>query len=77
MTAWACSGEEWPAMTLVPRPADMAIRLKASVSGSTWAGVSPAAWAARSWAAITSVTAFEFLASGVIASAGSVRESAR
>jgi hypothetical protein len=77
MMAWACSGEEWPTMTLVPRPADMAIRLTASRSGSTWAGVSPAAWAARNWAATTSVTAFEFLTRGAIASAGSVSERAR
>ena len=58
-------------------PADMAIRLKASRSGSRWTGVSPAAWAARNWAATTSITALEFLTRGVIASAGSVSESAR
>ncbi len=77
MTAWARSGEDWPVMTLVPSPAARASRLTASVSGSRWAGASPAAWAARSWAATTSITAFEFLTRGVIASAGSVRERAR
>ena len=77
MTAWACSGEEWPPRTLWPRPAEMASRLTASVSGSRWAGVPPAAWAAFSWAATTSITAFEFLTRGAIASAGSVSESAK
>ena len=77
MTAWACPGEDWPPRTLVPRPADMAIRLRASRSGSRPAGMSPAAWAARSWAAITSITASEFLTRGAIASAGSVSDSAR
>jgi hypothetical protein len=77
MTACACPAEEWPARTLVPRPADMARRLMASVSGSRWAGVSPTAWAARSWAAITPATAAEFRTRGEIASAGSVSESAR
>jgi hypothetical protein len=77
MTAWACSGEEWPTRTLVPRPADMVIRLMASSSGSRPAGMSPSAWAVRSWAAITSLTAFEFRTSGLMASAGSVSDSAR
>jgi hypothetical protein len=77
MTACACPTESRPAMTTVPRPADMVIRLRASRSGSRWAGMSPAAWAARNWAATTSVTASEFLARGWIASAGSVSESAR
>ncbi|HEX6453040.1 MAG TPA: hypothetical protein VF060_26720 [Trebonia sp.] len=77
MTAWACSAGDCPARTLVASPADMAIRLKASRSGSRLAGVSPAAWAARNWAAITLVTAPEFLTRGAIASAGSVSESAR
>lgn len=36
------------------------------------AGVSPAAWAARSWAASKSITVPEFLTRGAIASAGSV-----
>ena len=39
--------------------------------------MSPAAWAARNWAAITSITASEFLTRGLIASAGSVSESAK
>jgi hypothetical protein len=65
MTACACPTESRPAMTTVPRPPD------------SWAGMSPAAWAARNWAATTSVTASEFLARGWIASAGSVSESAR
>jgi hypothetical protein len=64
-------------MTLVPRPADMAIRLTASRSASSWAGTSPAAWAVRSWATTTLVTASEFLTSGAIAKAGLVSESAR
>jgi polyisoprenoid-binding protein YceI len=75
MTAWACPGEDWPPRMLVPRPADMARRLRASRSGSRPAGVSPAAWAARSWEATTPVTAFEFLTRGPIASADSVSES--
>jgi hypothetical protein len=45
MTACACSAEEWPARTLLPRPAAMASRLRASASGSRWAGVWPTAWA--------------------------------
>jgi hypothetical protein len=77
MTAWACSTEDWPPSTLVPRPADMASRLTASVSGSRSAGVSPAAWPARSWAATTLITTSEFLTRGAIASAGSVSESAK
>ena len=77
MTAWACSTEDWPAMTLVASPADMAIRLKASKSGFSWAGMSPAPWAARNWAATTPITAAEFLTMGAIASAASVSESAR
>ena len=64
-------------MTLVARPADMVTRVRASRSGSRWTGVSPAAWAARNWAATTSITAPEFLTRGVIANAGSVSESAR
>ena len=40
----------------------MLIRLSASMSGSRSAGVSPADCAVRSWAAITSITAAEFLA---------------
>ncbi len=75
--AWACPGEDWPPRTLVPRPADMARRLTASRSGSRWAGVSPAAWPARNWAATTSITAFEFPTRGAMASAGSVSESAK
>ena len=55
----------------------MTWRLTASRSGSTQAGVSPAACATRSWAATTSMTAPEFLTSGAIASAGSVSESAK
>ncbi len=77
MTAWACPAEDWPAMTLVPRPADMVSRLMASRSGSRRPGMSPAAWAARSWAATTSLTTLEFRARGLIASAGSVSDSAR
>ena len=77
MTAWACSAEDWPARTLVASPADMAIRLKASRSGSRRGGVSPAVWAARNGAATTPITAAEFLTRGAIASAGSVSESAR
>jgi hypothetical protein len=77
MTAWACLAEDWPARTLGPKPADMASRPAASSSGTKWAGVSPAAWAARSWAATTSITAVEFRTKGAIASAGSVSESAR
>jgi hypothetical protein len=57
MMAWACPGEDWPARTLVPRPADMASRLTVSRSGSRQAGASPAAWAARNWAATTSIDA--------------------
>ena len=77
MTAWARSTEDWPARTLVASPADMAIRLKASKSAFSWTGVSPAAWAARNWAATTSITVSEFLTRGPIASTGSVSESAR
>jgi len=55
----------------------MVIRLRASRSASRWAGVSPAAWAARNCAAITSITAPEFLIKGATASAGSVSESAK
>ena len=58
-------------------PPDRATRLNASSSGFTPAGVSPAAWAARNWAASTPITAAELLTSGEIASAGSVSESAR
>jgi hypothetical protein len=77
MTAWARSAVDRSARTLLPRPEDMASRLRASASASRWAGVSPAAWAARTWAAITSITAVEFLARGATASAGSVSESAK
>jgi hypothetical protein len=35
MMAWACPGEDWPARTLVPRPADMARRLMTLM----WAGI--------------------------------------
>lgn len=77
MTAWAWSGEDCPPSTLVPRPAEMARRLTASSSGSRLAGVSPAAWAARSCAASTPITAFELLTSGATASAGSLSESAK
>ena len=77
MTAWACPGEDWPPRTLVPRPADMARRLRASSSGSSRAGVSPAACAARNWAATTPITAFELLTSGATASAGSLSASAK
>ena len=71
MTARACSIEDWSARTLVASPADMATRLNASKSGSRWTGVSPAAWAARNWAATTSITAPEFLTRGAIAGARS------
>ena len=64
-------------MTAVPSPADMAMRGRASRSGSSWAGISPASWAVRNWAAITPDTASEFRASGAIASAGSVSDSAK
>ena len=77
MTARACPAEDCPARTLVASPADMAARLNASRSGSRWARVSPVAWAARNWAATTSITAPEFLTKGAIASAGSVSDSAR
>ena len=40
MTDWASWIEDWPARTLVASPADIAIRLKASRSGSRRAGVS-------------------------------------
>lgn len=59
------------------KPADMANRPSASRSGSTKAGVLPAAWAVRSCAATTSATASEFLTKDPVASAGSVSESAR
>ena len=55
----------------------MLIRLSASMSGFREAGAPPADCAVRSWAATTSVTAAEFRTKGDIASAGSVRESAR
>ena len=77
MTAWACLAEEWPARTVVARPADMALRMRASASGSRSAGTCPAACAARNWAANTSITTAPFLTSGAIASAGSVSESAK
>jgi len=57
--------------------ADMVIKLMASRSGSRPAGMSPAAWALCSWVAITSITAFEFRTRGLIASAGSVSDSAK
>lgn len=45
MTAWACS-TDWPIRMPVARPADTAIRLRASRSGSRWLGVSQEAMAA-------------------------------
>jgi hypothetical protein len=57
MTAWACSGEDWPAKMLVPRPLARARRLMASTSGSRPTGASPAAWADRTWEATTSIKA--------------------
>ena len=65
------------AQDAVPRPADMVIKLMASRPGSRPAGMSPAAWALCNWVAITSITAFEFRTRGLIASAGSVSDSAK